>query len=737
MGSVAPLTGLQVIDTGFGHAAALVSKFLAEAGATVTRLEPLAGDPFGDIYPAYDLWRETLAEVAPVDRTRFRRLIETADILVSGGERIAGASYGDVFDGIDLPERLIRLDIAPGLPGGPFAACNGADLLIQAETGIVFETVAERPAPMAISPSAYGAVFQSLTGLCAALLMREHSGRGQIVRVGLAEAAITMMAPLWSSADTEQPWFHFRVPKAARPLIFECADGGLIHVVLGSVGSKYKLYKLLGIDDPSVLPTDAGLPNPANPPEHFFGNIDLLAPRAFEWRAAELLDALAAAGIVAGRVLAPGDIWDHAQVIHNGIIGTARDGSRFVGQPVRWAEAACRPATVTAAGEKGPLPLSGLKVVDFGGFVAGPAASVGLADLGAEVIKVEPIGGDTLRPAYPFFAAANRGKKSIALDLKSPEGLRIAGQLARAADVVCSNFKAGVAERLGIDPTTLHEANGRAIVLLNSGYGLTGPLASAPAFDPVMQAECGLESRSGGEGNTPILNPAVLADFSGGYLGQIGVLMALFHRARHGRGMAIEVPLLNAALFLVADVVERPDGTHRGPLALSNDRTGFHPTERLYRAQDGWVAVSARTDAQVQALTNILGLDAAIDLRHRRWAEAELRAAERWFASFTVKRLLEILGETGVPAARCNPAGREAALESDVLVAQGTIFAAQRPKLGNVRGCGIGYRLSDVAVQPVGSLAGVSQHGSAILADLGYAPAQVARIQAEGIAQIA
>jgi len=448
---IAPLAGIVVVDIGFGHAAALIAKFLAEAGARVVRFEPVGGDPFRAIYPAHGAWRRTLAEVRHAEREAFGRLIGSADVLISGGEMIEGASFGELFGGIAWPDRLIRVEIAPGLPHGPFAGGDGADLLIQAKTGMLFEMLADGPLPIAISPSACGALFQGLTGLCAALLMRERSGRGQCVAVGLAEAAITMMAPLWSSAEVEPPWFQFRVPKVAPPLIFECADGGLIHIVLGTPGSKYNLYRLLDIDDPAVEPTDAGLPNPANPPSQFYGDVDRLAPRVASWRRDELLEALSAEGIVAGRVLGPGAVWDEPQVLNNGIIAMAPDGSRFVGQPIRWTSAPGAEGSVASSPTSTSLPLAGVRVIDFGAFVAGPSASVGLADLGAEVVKVEPITGDSLRPAYPFFAAANRGKQSIALDLKSQEGLKIAAELARSADVVCSNFKVGVAERLGID----------------------------------------------------------------------------------------------------------------------------------------------------------------------------------------------------------------------------------------------------------------------------------------------
>ena len=728
-----PLDGLLVVDVGFGHAAGLISKFLAEAGAHVIRLEPPGGDPFYEVYPAYAAWRATLAEVGILTRERFAELMPRVDILLSGGELVGGASIGELIDETAFTGRLIRLEIAPSLPGSPLKAHSGADLLIQAETGIIFETVVDRPVPMAISPSAYGSVFQGLTGLCAALLMRERNGRGQRVSVGLAEAAITMMAPLWSRAETEPPWFHRNVPKGARPLIFRCRDGDLIHVILGSAGAKYKLYQLLGIDDPAVLPDDAGLPNPADPPEKFFGDVDLLAPRAARWQAAELLDALSKAGIVAGKVLAPAEIWDEPQLIHNGIIGATADGLRYVGQPVRWTEAAREAEARAAVDVAERLPLSGLRVVDFGAFVAGPCASAGLADLGAEVIKVEPIGGDVLRPSYPYFAAANRGKKSIALDLKTPEGLRIAGELARSADVVCSNFKVGVAERLGIDPATLHSADPAAVVLLNSGYGLTGPLAAAPAFDPVMQALCGLEVRAGGKGNPPLLNRAVLADFSGGYLGQIGVLMALFHRARRGRGMAVEVPLLNAALFLVADVVKSAAGNVDGPLTLLADRSGFSCTERLYRTRDGWVAIAARTDAEAGALAAALGISSAIGVPRRHWTESHMREAEDFAEASSADALLQILERAGVPAARCREDASAAILASDALAEQGTILDERRGKLGSVRAPGIAYRLSDAAIRPCGSLPSVGQHGPEILAGLGYRPEEIARLQAEKV----
>ncbi|MGI4860956.1 MAG: CoA transferase [Janthinobacterium lividum] len=719
-----PLDGVKVADFAVGMAAALVAKFLSEAGAEVHRMEPPGGDPFHDVHAAYSTWRSVLKSSEPFSAGHERDLILSTDICLVGGEDFPGVDrYRDSATYLAANPRLVVLDIATMLCAMDAEPLHGADILIQARSGLVFEAYPDRPALLGFVPSAYGAALNGLVALGAALCQRERDGRGQIVRVGLFEGALAWPLAFWGRAENETPRYTFKAPRGACPLIFRTRDGAYLQIVLGSSGSKFKLYKVLGIDDPAIESNDAGLPQPDDGPEKYFGDVDLLAPYVARRDSDELLSALAADGVVCESVLAPGQCWDDPQVQRNAIVGCSAAGVMHIGCPVAW--------TFSRGGVGGEeradrsVPLSGINVVDFGAFVAGPALSVGLGDLGADVIKVEPPRGDPLRILYSFYAAANRGKRSIALDMKRPEGLAIAHRLIRRADVVCSNFRNGVAERLGIDAAALQAAQPGKIVANNVGYGVTGPKADNPAFDPCMQAMCGLAVRAGGTGNPPSLNPMMMVDLCGALLAQIGVLMALYRHARDGSGANVVVPLLNAGLFLMSDIVQSEDRKPLGPVSLLPDQTGYHPAEKLYQTLDGWIAVAARGENAARALGEVFGVVGVSGKKRENWGETEMLALAAAIGRLSSVDVVATLRRVGVPAEVCRAAGAWNFIADDRNVRAGRVYETDRPTLGRTRGIGVLFEMARARVVARGSVSEKGEDTSAILRDVGLGQSDI------------
>jgi crotonobetainyl-CoA:carnitine CoA-transferase CaiB-like acyl-CoA transferase len=201
----------------------------------------------------------------------------------------------------------------------------------------------------------------------------------------------------------------------------------------------------------------------------------------------------------------------------------------------------------------GAAPLAGIRVVEFTHMVMGPAAGQLLVDLGAEVVKVEPIGGDATRSLLGsgagYFPMYNRGKQSICLDLKSPEGLAVARDLASAADILIENFRPGALERLGLGPDRLLEANPRLVYLAEKGF-LPGPYEHRTALDEVAQMMGGLAYMTGPPGR-PLRAGASVIDVTGGMFGVIGVLAALERRHRTGRGGRVASSLFETTVWLV------------------------------------------------------------------------------------------------------------------------------------------------------------------------------------------
>lgn len=722
------LDGVTVVDFAVGMAGALTAKFLAEMGARVYRVPPPEGDPFYEVYPAYSVWRKAqiLAEAEARSSSLLRELVAKADICLVGGEDFPG--FTSAHDARALAKehpRLIVVEIT-GAPQSMEPSLPAVDILAQARAGFVFD-ITDKPVLVSCQPANFGATFHSLAGIGAALLDRERSGQGQLVSVSLLEGVLTWLQPIWTRAENADMRFNLLPPKQALPIIARCRDGKYIHIVLGGVGTKYRLYKILGIDDPAIPEHDSGLPRLDLPPEQFFGDIGLLQQYILRRDRDELLREVWAANIVAEPVLAPGECWSDPQVQYNGIIVRADDGSEHVGNPANWKESPAsgesrRPSSRQAS--KGQ-PLSAVTALDFGAFVAGPAASVWLGDFGADVIKVEPLEGDPMRGTHRFFAAANRGKRSIAIDLKKPEGIAIAHQLCDRADVVCSNFRTGAAARLGIDAGSLHPKRPDTIVLNNTGYGVAGPKANNPAFDPGIQALSGLEVRSGGRDNPPLFNRLTLFDFSGGLIGTISVLFALYRRARVGAGAELTVPLLNVGIFLLSDLVRLADGTFAGPGILDSDRTGFHPAEKLYQTQDGWIAICARTQQSAQALANALDVSSEIGRPRSEWDGVEAAVLARAIGSHSTQRLAQHLRDAGVWCEVCRTDSAQQALDDDGLKERGTIYETVHPKYGKVRGLGVLFRLSGSRIYPRGDLAVKGQHTREILQELGYPPAEI------------
>mgnify|MGYP003607969594 CR=1 FL=1 len=267
-------------------------------------------------------------------------------------------------------------------------------------------------------------------------------------------------------------------------------------------------------------------------------------------------------------------------------------------------------------------PLSGVTILDLTHVLAGPFASLSLADLGAKVIKLERPGtGDDTRSFPPFvagesayFATLNAGKLSISLDLKAEDDRRIFERLLARADVILENYRPGVMERLGYGYESLHKTHPRLIYGAVSGFGHTGPDAAKPAYDMVVQARGGVMSITGEEGGPPVRVGASIGDIVAGMFLAQGVLAALYEREKTGLGAKIDIAMLDAQLAIQEHAVAITTATGTPP-----GRTGArHPTITpfsTYRAADGFFVIAAGNDAMFATLCTTLNLPLADDPR--------------------------------------------------------------------------------------------------------------------------
>jgi crotonobetainyl-CoA:carnitine CoA-transferase CaiB-like acyl-CoA transferase len=712
---------------------ALVAKFLAELGATVLREGRAADEPFAKVYAADAVWRAHQQRVDHNTAVNLAddALLARADICLLGGEDLPGLKRSTGARQVcEQFPRLIALEITGYPPGLSHEGRPAVDILVQSVSGLAGEQFSARPVFVGFKPSLYGAALQAIAGVLAALIEREGSGRGQAVFTSLFEGALCWCAGLWCDVERATAATSLVVPKDVQPLIFRCEDGQYLHLAFYTPGSLGAAYQVLGIE----VQGTAGRKENAAPPSDarkFFGDADLIAPYVARRSSSELLESLRAAGVACDLVLPPGACWDHPQTEQNRVIARGNDGRAYVGNPIQLNIG--RGAGNVTALASADAPLGRAKVVDLGTFVAGPFGGVILGDLGADVIKVESMSGDTARTVFRCDASVNRGKRNIKLDLKSPRGIEVLKRLFGRANLVMSNFRAGVSARLGIDPASLRREFPDLAVIECPAYGNSGPRSSEAGFDMVMQAWCGHELRAGGIGNPPLWSRLTLVDYGGGMLGAAAALACLYQQARTGGQMAATIPLLHAGLYLLSELVRNADGAFEGAPSLNSARTGVHPAEAFYEAQDGWFAIAARDDASAGRLVEALAIQDGVSDCVGQWGSREQAAIAAAFGSMSRAGALDLLQRYEVWAEPWNRGQEQTWLQDPTLNKAGSVYRAEYPGIGVVGMIGTLVHFSRSTARGRGYAPAAGEHTRQILAELGYDEATIAELYADKV----
>jgi crotonobetainyl-CoA:carnitine CoA-transferase CaiB-like acyl-CoA transferase len=389
-------------------------------------------------------------------------------------------------------------------------------------------------------------------------------------------------------------------------------------------------------------------------------------------------------------------------------------------------------------------PLEGLRVIDVTQAMAAPFCTMNLADMGADVIKVEPPTGEDMRRGSAgrnghsgTFLTINRGKRGITLDLKQPAGVEVMYRLVRTADVFVQNYRPGAAARLGVDYETLAAINPRLIYCSISGFGATGPYAPRGGYDLVAQGMSGIISVTGDEGGPPAKAGLPVSDLSAGLFGAYGILCALEHRERTGEGQFVDTSLLEAALALTVWEATEYWVTGRAPRALGSAHRLAAPYQAL-RASDGWFTVGANNDKLFEAFCAAIERpDLAADVRflgvreRMRHRDALIQAIEATTARATRAHWLRRLDAAGVPAGPINTYAE--ALADPQTLARGMIVDLDHPGAGPIKALGVPVKLSDTpgAVDRAAPLLG--QDNAAVLAELGYSEAEQRTLKDKGV----
>jgi len=396
------------------------------------------------------------------------------------------------------------------------------------------------------------------------------------------------------------------------------------------------------------------------------------------------------------------------------------------------------------AGPASPGPLAGLRIVDCSAIIAGPVATTFLATYGADVVKLEPLDGDALR-SYPstlpgrsrYFLGINRGKRSVAVDLKRAEGRAIARRLAERADVFVESFRPGVAARLGLDDGTLRAANPRLIYCSISAFGQAGPMAERPGLDPVVQSYGGLAWEQGAADGTdvPVLVRGSLVDYHTGSLAASGILLALVARERTGSGQRLDTSLLDGVLALQAGRAFWAE-TREAPEAV-RDLLGDR-VSRIYATKDGYLYLYVELPKFWTGLCRTLGLEAWLDDprlqtmvgRHTHKTELIQAITER----LTIRPAADwerVFADADVPCTRIRSIP-ELLVDPQVLANQ-TLATVAHPHLGPVRALATPIRLTDTPGGPPSPAPEVGEHTDRVLAEAGYDHEAITRLRVAGV----
>jgi crotonobetainyl-CoA:carnitine CoA-transferase CaiB-like acyl-CoA transferase len=397
-------------------------------------------------------------------------------------------------------------------------------------------------------------------------------------------------------------------------------------------------------------------------------------------------------------------------------------------------------------------PLVGTRVLELAHVMAGPVCGLMLADLGADVVKVERLpAGDGSRTFVPpeldgesaAFMMLNRGKRGIALDLRRPEGVDVVRRLAAGADVLIENFRVGTMERMGLGWEELARANPRLVYCQITGFGRTGPLAQAGGFDLIAQGYSGLMSITGdGPEHDPVKVGAPVTDITAGMLGAMGVAAALLERERSGRGQLVDTSLLEAGIALTYwhSAIALATGLSPGPLGTAHPLSAPY---QAFRTADGWLNVGASNGATWVRLTEALGCPELRDdprfvenggrMAHLRELCEVLRPV---FEARKTGEWLALLAAAGVPAGPVASIGEM--LEHPQTLAREMVVDVEHARLGTMKSLGSPLKLSRSVSAPGVRRRGaprLGEHTLEVLAGAGWSRAEAEALIRSGVAR--
>lgn len=666
----AAFDGVRVVDFTTGIAGSLATMHLADFGAAVTRVLPRDYDPVR-AHPGSLRWDLAKRRVDIDLSTRTGRqealsLVAAADVAVVDGGPAVLARHGLDYEPLAaINPRLLHAWVPPYGTTGEYSDLPADDGLLSALTGTAAMQFSydERPVWLVTPVLTYGQGTLAALAIAAALFERRRSGLGQALVVSGLHGFQAMQSSAVRAGGL------FREARGSRGGIpnyqlYRCADGQWFFLATLSQPFFVKALEAIGlIDLLSMDGVDGEMANLMTPPARDVA-IARMDARFAERPRDEWLSILEANDVPCGPVLRRDEWARHETVRANDAyrrIDHPRLGACHVpGLPIGLSHTPARFGPGDPAAAEPPVtgqrherqrrsgrdgPLSGVRVLDIGHALAGPFGPTVLAGLGADVIKVEPPGGDFYRAYGLMWSTCNRGKRSVVFDLRSERGRSGFRELARTADIVIDNFRPGVRRRLGVDYPALAALNPGIITGSVTAFGTSGAYASRPGFDPLLQAMSGLMDAQGGE-DEPVFYQTAVNDHATALTIALGTVVALYARDVTGKGQEVTTSLTAQSLMFQSDEVTAFAGRPARPVG-GRDCIGVSAFRRLYAASDGWLAVSCRTSADEEHMLRALGVPTQADRAPTGQTASAIEPAVR---EMSRSAALELLRQANVPA---------------------------------------------------------------------------------------
>ncbi len=608
--------------------------------------------------------------------------------------------------------------------------------------------------------------YLATTGISAALYARLRTGRGQHVETSLLQAAFTLTASKWLRAEhNDLPGFRTWIYDERAPKGFYlCSDGRWVEqwvpnpgfVLRSADGDTLAFRSAVDrvLDDPDRIPSDsenivvlahyhplmaaavarfpsdewtrvaaqAGVPlQPVRTPEEALADPALIADGAVVDVESPEHGTLRQVGVLYGLSRTPGRVQGPVP----GVGAHTDEIRREAADPTPTGTHLPAPGPRDDATARGPL--AGITVLDLGFAVAGPFGTQVLSDLGADVIKVNAT-RDPWWHANHIAHGANRGKRSICIDLKTPEGRSVLHRLLETADVVHSNMRRDALRRLHCDEESLRAINPDIIYCHTRGFD-RGPRSDSPGNDQTGCSLAGVTYEDGGtaDGGRPFWSLTSMGDTGNGFLSAIGVIQALYHRAITGEPQSVDTSIINAGLLAASMTSLRPDGQSLPRPHLDRMQLGLSALYRLYETADGWLCVAVNDNAQWRAFAEALGCSDLVN--DARFADAEARAAhdavlwERFepvFRERSAQEWFTVLDGRGVPCEIADGGFSRRVHDDPEMQELGLVVKQEHPKLGRFEHFGTTIDFSDTPTRVCGPPPLVGQHTREIMREYGY-----------------